>query len=144
MKRTAWALAVPTALFALSGCTLPGAASDPKNEPPSCGQCQSQVANLKAQVEEMPAVSKVGQFRYNSDTNAGGGPSLNIDLAVAGGDAEATADKVFEAAWKSRVTPLETVVVNTGGPGSVETSDARFYGKFLDEYETRWGPRPVK
>ncbi|ROR90972.1 hypothetical protein [Nocardioides aurantiacus] len=145
MKRLPTLIALVAIVAALAGCaTLPSGDSK-NNEDKGCGDCAAEVDALKTTVEQMPDVNKVGQFAYNSDTNAGSGPGLRTDIDLAKGDSEATADAVIKAAWESRITPLEqVVVVTTQGGGGAERYAATFYGNDLERYEKEWGPRPVK
>lgn len=129
MKRLPTLIALVAMIAALAGCAALPSGDSKNHEDQGCGDC----------------AAEVGQFAYDSDTDAGSGPGLRTDIDLAKGDPEATADAVIKAAWESRITPLEqVVVVTTQGGGGAERYAATFYGNDLERYEEEWGPRPVK
>ena len=75
MKRLPTLIALLAIIAALAGCAALPSGDSKNNEDQGCGDCAAEVDALKTKVEQMQGVNKVGQFAYNSDTNAGSGPA---------------------------------------------------------------------
>ncbi len=144
MKRANLSLALATVLLALSGCSSLASGGGDSDEPEGCGRCEAQVSDLKKKVEQLPQVQKVDRFAYNSDTNAGSGPGISADVLVKNGNTDQVSNAIIKAAWESRITPLEEVTVNTSLDDNVQSYNASFFANNRDEYEAKWGPRPVE
>lgn len=138
---TMLATMLATALL-VTGCGILDAPPGPE-VPTGCGECTGQVADLVSRLEETGAVVTVRGT--NRTTRTQGYLGLGVDLNgtdVVSADVGALMDSVAEAAWKSDVTPLDTLSVNgTLRNGYVETVVYGFAAE-RSSYEQRWGERP--
>jgi hypothetical protein len=111
--------------------------------PAGCGECAGQVDDLVAALEKSGAVLTVRGARRV--TTRQGYLGLGVDLDgkdVVSADMDELMDRVAEAAWKSEVTPLDTLSVDgTLRNGYAETVVYDF-AEERSSFEERWGDRP--
>ncbi|MDR7255237.1 hypothetical protein J2X46_004239 [Nocardioides sp. BE266] len=135
-------LAASALVAATAGCGVLDAPPGPE-VPAGCGECTSQVADLVSDLESSDSVRSVRSTRRQTTTD--GYLGVAVDLAgkdVVSADLDALFDSVAEAAWRSGVTPLDTLsVVGTLRDGYGETVLYDF-GADRTSFEDRWGKRP--
>lgn len=136
--------AVVCLLVALTGCANPlDQQPSSAKVPTGCGECATQVADLVAELESSAAVLDVrGTRRTTTDSGfLGIGVDLDGDDVVSA-DLDALFDGVAEAAWRSGVTPLDTLSVSGVLRNGYAETVAYDFGAERAAFEEKWGERP--
>ena len=108
-----------------------------------CGRCIEETRELARAIEALRSVDTVTEASYGTDGTVDVS-SLRVAFRRAG-DAD-PADRIAELVWRSRVTPLDAVVVTDESSEGIdeERLDLRPDSADHATYEERWGPRPVQ
>lgn len=114
--------------------------------PPGCGDCEAEIADLVAAIEETPGVRAVTTTRRTTT----GVPQayLRLSVSLVGKDVVSTdlprvLDAVAEAAWRSDVNPLDVLVLDVKLGDGYHEVDRFLLGADRATYEERWGARPA-
>ena len=138
------AVSVSAMLIGATACT-PSSTDDSEQPPRGCGECATETQDLQGAIETLKGVRNVARLEYTPGRNVTRLPNVSMDLEVAKGSTQRVTDGVAEAAWKSRITPLESVRIASMEPGGdVENTTVTFAKNRLAEFEKKWGPRPVE
>lgn len=139
-------VAVVCLLVLLTGCTNP-LDKEPSSAaiPAGCGDCEEEIAAL---VDEVATIDGVAAVRSTRRTTRGvpvAYLSVGLDLAgkdVVSADLTAVTDAVAEAAWGSKVSPLDVLTLAVELRDGYQESVSYSFGAERATYEDRWGPRP--
>lgn len=133
-------------LFAASACSTPEPGKATETPAKGCDPCTSQVEAVRKQLADLPQVNEVSRVEYAPRKNITRAPTLSIDLHIKGGSVDTVRVAALKAAWLSRITPLDDVVIYMKTPdGKLTTQDGRFYDQAETKvYRREWGPRPVQ
>ena len=136
--------AVVCLLVVLTGCTNP-LDKEPSSVqvPAGCGECTTEVADLVTELTASPAVLAVRGTRRT--TTSTGYLGLGVDLDgkdVVSADLDLLFDAVAEAAWRSGVTPLDTLSVDGRLRDGYAETVVYAFGADRASFEERWGTRP--
>ncbi|CAM3487854.1 hypothetical protein [Nocardioides zeicaulis] len=136
--------AVVCLVLVLSGCANPlDRPSSSAKVPTGCGECTAEVADLVAELTSSDAVLDVRGTRRT--TTGSGFLGIGVDLDgddVVSADLDALFDGVAETAWRSGVTPLDTLSVSGVLRNGYAETVAYDFGADRAAFEKRWGARP--
>lgn len=145
-RHLAASLALTTALF-VAGCgqeAEPPGGGDEVSQPPDCGECASETADLRETIQKIDGVKRIITIDRVTKRGITRLPGVRLELVVQPGTLTQVAQAVAEAAWKSRVSPLATInMVTIDSPGAdPEVTRITYEQNQLAKYEADWGPRP--
>lgn len=145
MVRLGLSLALLAVLVSATACALPGGGDAQPARPTGCGSCESETADVRARIAQVPQVRDLTRIDYTPGKSTRLNPTLTVDLDVAAESIDPVRVAVVKAAWLSRIAPLDHVIVNLVPPdGQLVTQEYSFLRE--DEtkvYRREWGPRPV-
>lgn len=131
----------------LAACSNPlDKVAGAEDVPRGCGDCEAEIADLVATLEQTPGVTAVTSTRRTTRGVPQAYLRLGLSLAgddVASTDVKAVVDAVAEAAWSSRVTPLDVLSLDVSLDNGYHESDRYLFGADRDAYTQRWGERPA-
>lgn len=149
VARVRWSIGVIVACLALglAGCSNPSD-KDPSSAliPAGCGDCESEVAALVAELEQTRGIRAVTPARRTTQGVPQAYLRLSVTLTgedVASTDIRGAVDAVAEAAWRSDVTPLDVLSLDVTLTDGYRETDRLLLGADRDAYEERWGTRPA-
>ena len=128
----------------LTGCANPlDKPASSAEVPTGCGECTTEVADLVAELTSSGAVLDVRGTRRT--TTSSGFLGIGVDLDgddVVSADLDALFDGVAEAAWRSGVTPLDTLSVSGMLRNGYAETVLYDFGADRAAFEEKWGARP--
>lgn len=139
--------AVVCLLVLLAGCANP-LDKEPSSAriPTGCGECADEIAALVDDVEAIDGVDEVRSTRRTTRAVPVAYLNLTLDLTgqdVVSTDIPAVTDAVAEAAWRSKVSPVDVLTVDVILRDGYHESDRYPFGAERTTYEDRWGKRPA-
>lgn len=156
MLRVTALVAVLSAFLFVTACTSSdggGArAQDPEGDASSsatagCGDCEAELADVRAKVEALDDVKRVQKLTKYGDTPTNG-DTVDLEIYSRGVGDTGLADAVAEIVWQSELAPVDVVTVAIqDSAGDLVPSlpyDFRDSSRQHATYEQQWGPRPVR
>ena len=140
MRRTVWTLVLAMVMAVTAGCANAGSTD------PGCGECTDELAQVRRQVEALPDVARIKTLqKYGaSPTN---GATVKLEIRSRGTGDTGVADDVAEIVWKSRLVPVDVVMVtiedSTGELVPTLPYDFRADSPQHETYVQQLGERPV-
>ena len=129
-----------------------GAADDPatpdsSSAAPGCGECEAQLADVRAQVEALADVKRIRTLEKYGATPTNG-ETVDLEIYARGVGDTGLADKVARIVWQSELAPVDVVTIAIqDSAGDLVPSlpyDFRDDSRQRATYEEQWGPRPVE
>ena len=151
MLRITTVAAVLSAVLMLTACTSSDGEADPSTTDPSgrgCGECTEELAEVRADVEALPDVKELATLETYSDSPTNGA-GVQVELRTRSTGDAAVMDQVAEIIWKSRLAPVDEVLVTVEDAsgelvrGGGSPYDFTEHSRHYDAYVEQWGPRPV-
>jgi len=155
MLRATTLVALVSALLFLTACTSSddgGArADDPAGQDSSgaaegCGDCEAELADVRAQVEGLADVKRIRTLEKYGATPTNG-DTVDLEIYSRGVGDTGLADEVAKIVWQSTLAPVDVVTIAIqDSAGDLVPSlpyDFRDSSRDHASYEAQWGPRPV-
>lgn len=155
LRLTTWVALLSALLFA-TACASSDAggtgAGGPSGEESSsaaagCGDCEAELADVRAQVEALPDVKRIQTLKKYGATPTNG-DTVDLEIYAVGVGDTGLADEVARIVWQSDLAPVEVVTIAIqDSAGDLVPSlpyDFRDDSRQRAAYEEQWGPRPVE
>jgi hypothetical protein len=154
MLRVTTLVALLSALLFVTACTSSsggGRADDPGGQDsssaaPGCGDCEAELADVRAQVEDLADVKRIRTLEKYGATPTNG-ETVNLEIYAKGVGDTGLAEEVAKIIWQSHLAPVDVVTIAIqDSAGDLVPSlpyDFRDSSRDHASYEERWGPRPV-
>lgn len=155
MLRATTLVALVSALLFLTACTSSdggGArADDPAGQDSSgagegCGDCEAELADVRAQVEELADVKRIQTLEMYGATPTNG-ETVDLEIYSRSVGDTGLADEVAKIIWQSELAPIDVVTIAIqDSAGDLVPSlpyDFRDGSRDHASHEEQWGPRPV-
>jgi hypothetical protein len=144
-------LGVSTAACTSSGGSEPGATdpagTDTSSAAAGCGECQAELAAVRAQVEDLADVKRVRTLTKYGDSPTNGA-TVDLEIYSRGEGDTGLADEVARIVWQSDLAPVDVVTIAIqDAAGDLVPSlpyDFRKESRDHASYVEQWGARPVE
>jgi hypothetical protein len=154
MLRATTLVALVSALLFLTACTSSdgggAGADDPAGQDSpgageGCGDCEAELADVRAQVEELADVKRIRTLEKYGATPTNG-ETVDLEIYSRGVGDTGLADEVAKIVWQSKLAPVDVVTIAIqDAAGDLVPSlpyDFRDSARDHASYEAQWGPRP--
>ena len=119
---------------------------DSSSPAPGCGDCEAELADVRAQVEALPDVRRIQTLDKYGATPTNG-DTVDLEIHANGVGDTGLADEVARIVWQSELAPVDVVTIAIqDSAGDLVPSlpyDFRDDSRQRATYEEQWGPRPA-